>query len=402
MEPFEVNVGTLLIVLIVGHISTGVLVVTYAGGLNKGKEINVFLLSKLFQSAAWTMYLCRVFMPGIAIRVLSNAVLFVGVVLELVSFMILKDSFSDIQKKIYIDLVAACSVVFVWVAALDTTESVKIMVISVAGAVLLALPAYILYRGKHSSLLQKLISIIYCATFVFLIARAYYALQYDMELRLWSTEFFNVGLFLMLYLVMFAGGTGFILLDKEKMDREIKKAAYYDGLTQILNRRTFIQRSQDIMASCAKKNEKVSCLMIDIDDFKKINDEHGHHVGDEVLVHFANTVKKALRSDDLFGRYGGDEFAILLLRTNEEHSAAVAERIRQVIEESAVDMDPQIKYTISVGVATIIPERDTDVDFMYKLSDNALYMAKEQGKNRVAMQSKAIFCQENDCDELRH
>lgn len=254
MEPFEVNVGTLLIVLIVGHISTGVLVVTYAGGLNKGKEINVFLLSKLFQSAAWTMYLCRVFMPGIAIRVLSNAVLFVGVVLELVSFMILKDSFSDIQKKIYIDLVAACSVVFVWVAALDTTESVKIMVISVAGAVLLALPAYILYRGKHSSLLQKLISIIYCATFVFLIARAYYALQYDMELRLWSTEFFNVGLFLMLYLVMFAGGTGFILLDKEKMDREIKKAAYYDGLTQILNRRTFIQRSQDIMASCAKKN----------------------------------------------------------------------------------------------------------------------------------------------------
>lgn len=348
------------------------------------------------------MYLCRVFMPGIAIRVLSNAVLFVGVVLELVSFMILKDSFSDIQKKIYIGLVAACSVVFVWVAALDTTESVKIMVISVAGAVLLALPAYILYRGKHSSLLQKLISIIYCATFVFLIARAYYALQYDMELRLWSTEFFNVGLFLMLYLVMFAGGTGFILLDKEKMDREIKKAAYYDGLTQILNRRTFIQRSQDIMASCAKKNEKVSCLMIDIDDFKKINDEHGHHVGDEVLVHFANTVKKALRSDDLFGRYGGDEFAILLPRTNEEHSAAVAERIRQVIEESAVDMDPQIKYTISVGVATIIPERDTDVDFMYKLSDNALYMAKEQGKNRVAMQSKAIFCQENDCDELRH
>ena len=131
--------------------------------------------------------------------------------------------------------------------------------------------------------------------------------------------------------------------------------------------------------------------MIDIDDFKKINDEHGHHVGDEVLVHFANTVKKALRSDDLFGRYGGDEFAILLPRTNEEHSAAVAERIRQVIEESAVDMDPQIKYTISVGVATIIPERDTDVDFMYKLSDNALYMAKEQGKTALQCRAKHLL-----------
>lgn len=79
MEPFEINVGTLLVVLIVGHISTGVLVVTYAGGINKSRVINVFLLSKLFQSAAWSMYLCRVFMPGIAIRVLANAVLFVGV-----------------------------------------------------------------------------------------------------------------------------------------------------------------------------------------------------------------------------------------------------------------------------------------------------------------------------------
>jgi diguanylate cyclase (GGDEF)-like protein len=331
------------------------------------------------------MYLCRVFMPGIAIRVLANAVLFVGVVLELASFMILKDSFGEKQKKIYIGLVAACSAVFISVVSLNTTESVKIAVISLAGAVLLALPAYILYKGEHSSLLQKLIAIIYCSTLVFLVARAIYAAQYEMELRLSSTEFFNVGLFLMLYIVMFAGGTGFILLDKEKMDREIQKAAYFDCLTQIINRRTFIERSRDIMSLCARKGEMISCLMIDIDDFKKINDEHGHHVGDAVLVHFANTIKKALRDDDLFGRYGGDEFAILLPRSNEEQSVAIAERLRQAVEGSTVDAESPVKYTISVGVATIIPEERTDIDFLYRLSDNALYLAKEQGKNCVAM-----------------
>ena len=72
----------------------------------------------------------------------------------------------------------------------------------------------------------------------------------------------------MLYIVMFAGGTGFILLDKEKMDREIQKVAYFDCLTQIINRRTFIERSRDIMSLCARKGEMISCLMIDIDDFK--------------------------------------------------------------------------------------------------------------------------------------
>lgn len=401
MEQFDVNVGTLLIILILGHISTGILIVTYAGGINKSRAINVFLLAKLFQSTAWAMYLGRAFMHSMVLKVCSNAILFIGVVFELVAFMILKGSFSETKKRVLIGLLAVCSVIFISVVAFNTSESIKIAVISLVGAVLISLPVYVLYTDRSSSLLQKLITVVYSSTVLFLLGRSYYAMKFEIELRLSSTEFFNVGLFLMLYLVMFAGGIGFILLDKEKMDQEIKKAAYFDGLTQILNRRTFILRSKEIISLSAKKGEKVSCLMIDIDNFKKINDEHGHHIGDVVLVHFANTVKKSLRDNDLFGRYGGDEFAILLPRSNEEQSTLIAERLRQVIEDSIVEVNPEIKYTISVGVATIIPDRQTEVDFLYKLSDNALYLAKEQGKNCVAMLPET-FCQVNDCHVLKN
>lgn len=219
MEQFDVNVGTLLIILILGHISTGILIVTYAGGINKSRAINVFLLAKLFQSTAWAMYLGRAFMHSMVLKVCSNAILFIGVVFELVAFMILKGSFSETKKRVLIGLLAVCSVIFISVVAFNTSESIKIAVISLVGAVLISLPVYVLYTDRSSSLLQKLITVVYSSTVLFLLGRSYYAMKFDIELRLSSTEFFNVGLFLMLYLVMFAGGIGFILLDKEKMDQ---------------------------------------------------------------------------------------------------------------------------------------------------------------------------------------
>ncbi len=122
-------------------------------------------------------------------------------------------------------------------------------------------------------------------------------------------------------------------------------------------------------------------MLIDIDDFKKINDMHGHYVGDVVLQRFVDTIRKQLRNYDLFGRYGGEEFAILLPGIGEKEAIEVAERLRTAIENSSVRTDPEINYTISIGLSTITPDRETSVDMLYKLSDQALYTAKAQGKN---------------------
>ncbi|MDX9871050.1 MAG: GGDEF domain-containing protein [Clostridia bacterium] len=170
-------------------------------------------------------------------------------------------------------------------------------------------------------------------------------------------------------------------MDKENLDSELLKAASLDGLTGTLNRKTFIARSKDIIFLYARKQEQISYLLIDIDDFKKINDRHGHYVGDIVLQEFADTIRKQLRNYDLLGRYGGEEFAVLLPGTGEKEAIGIAERLRTVIESSSVHADPEVKYTASIGVSTITPDKDTNIDILYQLSDRALYTAKKQGKN---------------------
>lgn len=240
---------------------------------------------------------------------------------------------------------------------------------------------YKLFTDKNASRLQKAIAILYSLTISLLIFRAVAALTTDLDMNLASTSIFNTWLFLLLYVVMLAGSTGFILLDKEKQDLELIKAASFDGLTNILNRETFIARSKDLISLCLRKQEKIAFLLIDIDDFKKINDKHGHFVGDAVLQDFANAIKNQLRSYDLFGRYGGEEFAILLPGADENNVQEVAERLRATIENTSVGTDTPIKYTISIGFFSILADEETDIDMLYRLCDQALYLAKYHGKN---------------------
>jgi diguanylate cyclase (GGDEF)-like protein len=166
------------------------------------------------------------------------------------------------------------------------------------------------------------------------------------------------------------------------------QAATIDELTNILNRRTFILRSKEIISMFERRMEPVSFLLLDIDVLKKINDEYGHSVGDIILRCFADTIRKLLRNYDLFGRYGGEEFSVLLPGTNESESAEIAERLRNAVEDSCLIDYPEIKYTVSIGAATVTPDNETTVDMLFKLSDNALYLAKLQGKNRVVWLQK--------------
>lgn len=139
-----------------------------------------------------------------------------------------------------------------------------------------------------------------------------------------------------------------------------------DGLTNIFNRRAFI--------------------LIDLDNFKLVNDTYGHSTGDLVLKDFSSKIGGQLRSNDLFGRFGGEEFAIMLPGSDTKTSDEVAERLRKTIEESSTIEN--IKYTISLGIITLIPNENTYIDLLYKLSDNvSLYEAKQKGRNRVVRTS---------------
>jgi two-component system, cell cycle response regulator len=173
---------------------------------------------------------------------------------------------------------------------------------------------------------------------------------------------------------------------EEDFRRRLLDAALRDPLTGVFNRRYFDERLTAECAAALRHGRALSLLMIDVDDFKLLNDRHGHQVGDAVLQSMANTVKEGLRREDVMFRYGGEEFAILLRETALEGARQLADRLikktaRMRHHVSEKRGAPGIAITMSIGVAAFSPgmgERD-----LVQLADAGLYHAKRTGKNRV-------------------
>lgn len=171
---------------------------------------------------------------------------------------------------------------------------------------------------------------------------------------------------------------GMVLMATDKLRAEIEYLASHDTLTGALSRRVLIDACEQELERCRRKGHRMSLLMLDLDNFKAINDAHGHLVGDRALVDFTIRAKAALRRPDRFGRYGGEEFVALLPETSLEEALVVAERIRAAVENSTAEQ----AYTVSVGVAGNHAD-DTTVDAVLSRADTALYAAKAAGRNCV-------------------
>ncbi|NYB75617.1 GGDEF domain-containing protein [Sedimentibacter hydroxybenzoicus DSM 7310] len=396
----NIDMATILIVLVLGHLLTGVFIVAYTWKQNRSKSVNIFLISKLLQLTAWIMIGLRGVIPNMVLVAAGNSVLFTGTAMELTALMILKNFYTEKVKRYYNFMFVFFIIIFVFVTAYGFPENIRIAVSSLISGILMVFPVYKLFADDKASGLQKVISVFYSLIMIFSLFRVIAALTTELDMNLASKNIYNTWLFLIIYIVMLTGSTGFILLDKEKQDVELLKAASLDGLTNILNRKTFILRSKEVISLCVRKQENISFLLIDIDDFKKVNDEYGHFIGDVVLQNFANIIKKQLRDYDLFGRYGGEEFAILLPGTDGKNAEEVAERLRSTIENSHVYTDIKIKYTISIGFLSILPDEGTDIDMLYKLCDKALYLAKSQGKN-CSRRAEIPSFREDNTEELK-
>lgn len=168
---------------------------------------------------------------------------------------------------------------------------------------------------------------------------------------------------------------------------EVEKLATTDHLTGISNRRHFLSLAEREFRICVRKKRIFSILIIDIDFFKKINDNYGHFVGDEAIKSVAKTMEKSLRQEDLLARWGGEEFLIFLSETNGNEAIIIAERIRIKITDLCLEINDQIiKITVSIGV-TSYTFNDHNLDDILKRADQGLYEAKNTGRNKVVFQS---------------
>jgi two-component system cell cycle response regulator len=164
-----------------------------------------------------------------------------------------------------------------------------------------------------------------------------------------------------------------------------EEAAYTDHLTGTANRRRFDQQLELEIERAARYGHPLCLLLLDIDDFKKINDEFGHQAGDEVINHLAKILHEGVRSPDLAARIGGDEFAVLLVETTLVKSLEVADRLRQTIKASDfyTAESGTIKITASMGIAELVSDERTTPELLARRADAALYEAKRQGRDRI-------------------
>ena len=176
-----------------------------------------------------------------------------------------------------------------------------------------------------------------------------------------------------------------IAVQNARLYEQMRQMAITDTVTELHTRRHFTSLGVSEVERAQRYDRRLSVLMVDIDHFKRVNDTYGHNAGDQVLLAVAKICREALRATDIVGRWGGEEFAIVLPEADRDGASLIAERIRRMVAEMEIPSGPQrIRVTVSIGVATLSKQRSA-LEVLIDCADRALYMAKQGGRNQVKL-----------------
>jgi diguanylate cyclase (GGDEF)-like protein len=270
-------------------------------------------------------------------------------------------------------------------AVLDVSAPVHAAVLSAAMG-LLMLPAVVaaLRRGWRAELSFRVVALL------LLLACAALWLCTGHALWWWQAgdgeapaTFLSSALFMLAFMAMLAAGFSFVLASFDRVASQMRELASVDGLTGAVNHSTALSLLAHTLERGRREGQPVSFVMLDLDHFKRVNDQHGHAVGDQVLKAVAGCARARLRSSDVLARLGGEEFGLVLPATGLSGARHLAEQVRLAVEalELQGDGGRPLRVTLSAGVAEAL-RTDTPETLMH-LADKALYQAKQKGRNRV-------------------
>ena len=179
-------------------------------------------------------------------------------------------------------------------------------------------------------------------------------------------------------------------IELNRSNKKLERLSQIDGLTSLYNRITWEGHLEREFKRCRRYSRSAAVVMFDIDHFKNINDTFGHQAGDEAIRQLSSTLRHQIRETDIAGRYGGEEFAVLLIDTPISNALVFCERLRRAIERILIHWEEkEIQFTISCGVADLTTEHSSGLDWL-KQADEALYYSKEHGRNRTTIYAQQM------------
>jgi len=171
----------------------------------------------------------------------------------------------------------------------------------------------------------------------------------------------------------------------QDLQEELKLLASTDSMTKLFNRRYFTEMSESLLDLAKREKTQSAIIMLDIDKFKNVNDTYGHKIGDDVIISLSKLLQKFTRKSDVVSRWGGEEFVVLLPHTDLDGALVIAQKIRVSVENFSLQVNDNkvLKFTISIGVSAVDTQNDLNIEASIGRADEALYEAKESGRNKV-------------------
>lgn len=375
-----IDVATIILLITIGNLFTGLFLFAYVFKKQDTLHKVLFIIAKMFQSVAWTLFMLQPMLPAWIVQIFANTSMFVGLFFEAWAIISLHDEFKGWIRNLYTGFIIASVLFFLSIVLFWNTEPRRIFFFSLIGTLLLIGPPITILRRKQRTSLEAFFAIIYVTVIVIMMFRGINAFFGWVDLTVLSTSPINQLMYTLLFAHMIVTNIGFILMSKEKTDAVLLELAHIDQLTQINNRATFLDISTTCINKARESNQPVSLLMFDIDNFKTVNDTHGHMAGDQVLTQISNLLKPLMSGCQTIGRFGGDEFAVILPGSGEKEAEAKAEEIINLVKREKFT-EHGLTLAVSIGIVTLIPDAKTDFDTYYRLADEGLYMAKKSNKS---------------------
>jgi diguanylate cyclase (GGDEF)-like protein len=380
----QLDVGSILIVTIAASALVGLII-------SSARDTALVSGMREFGLAAWciafgcTFQLVRPFVPEVLSIVLGNGGMWLAVALQVRAFRLFNEPASTWRVPTVVGLTSIG--VFALAAILGAGYAARSVAISTYLVVMMGLALRELFAGGGPAAERsRAVCIALCAmVLVCHVARIALVLSDDhLDTNLFHPSLERTIAFFPAVLYTLGVGMGFLMMHRERSDARSRQLALVDPLTGCANRRALEDRLTGELAFARRTKKPLSMLVVDVDHFKRVNDTHGHAIGDEVIRHVADVLRGGVRTSDVVARYGGEEFCAVLREADLEGASILAERLRAAIAGREVTVGERtLQITASIGVATFEVGDELAPDSMFRRADAALYRAKQSGRNRV-------------------